>query len=54
MGAKGRKVKALNPSTKTFDDGIVVGESVFRRTYDIKFSTDTSTVSKSRVQFLPA
>ena len=53
MSKTNRKVRALNPHTNKIEEGVIISESSFRKTYDVKFNRGTHTVHKNSVQFLP-
>jgi hypothetical protein len=47
-----RKVKALNPKTNKIEDGVIVGESTYFKTYDIRFDSGIYTINKQGVQLI--
>lgn len=53
MSKTNRKVRALNITTNKIEECIIISESSFRKTYDVKFKGGTHTIHKNSVQFLP-
>ena len=52
MNSKGKKVKAINPSTAKFEIGKIKQDKTNQKLYQIEFSTGLYWISKSQVQFI--